>query len=105
MTNQVIPAEAVEAAETAYYETLTELRLQEGGGFKAASQVKRSIRAALEAAAPYMQAGALEAAAAEVDEGVGAHGQEEYADWLRERAAAERGGELSSSSTLGPNDS
>jgi hypothetical protein len=34
---------------------------------------------------------ALEEAAAEVDEGVPAYGQEEYADWLRARAAAVRG--------------
>jgi hypothetical protein len=34
---------------------------------------------------------ALEEAAAEVDQGVPAYGQEEYADWLRARAAAVRG--------------
>lgn len=37
-------------------ETLVGLRLAEGGGFKVASQQRRSIRAALEAAAPFMLA-------------------------------------------------
>lgn len=50
----MIRADAIKAAEAAYRETLTDLRLKEGGGFKAPSQVRRSIRAALEAAAPYM---------------------------------------------------
>lgn len=51
----MIPEAAIKAAESAYYETLTELRLAEGGGFKVSSQVKRSLRAALEAAAPYIE--------------------------------------------------
>jgi hypothetical protein len=49
-----------------------------------------NLRAALEAAAPYIRAQMLEKAAAEVDEGVPAYGQGEYADWLRERAQSER---------------
>lgn len=56
MTNPAIPAEAERAAEAAYSETLAHLRLSEGGGFKVASQVRRSIRAALEAAAPHIRA-------------------------------------------------
>ena len=58
MPNQVIPAEAQRAAEAAYRETLTDLRLAEGGGFKVASQNRRALTAALEAAAPHMLAGA-----------------------------------------------
>ena len=50
----MITAEAKRAAEDAYRETLTDLRLVEGGGFKVVSQVRRSIHAALEAAAPYL---------------------------------------------------
>ncbi|MFB8368541.1 hypothetical protein ACFC25_04165 [Pseudarthrobacter sp. NPDC055928] len=50
--NMNIPSEAKRAAEAAYRETLTGLRLAEGGGFKVPSQVKRSISAALDAAAP-----------------------------------------------------
>lgn len=52
----MIPEAASRAAEHAYRETLTELRLSEGGGFKVSSQVKRSIRAALEAAFPILMA-------------------------------------------------
>lgn len=40
----------VEAAANAYRETITELRLSEGGGFKVASQHRRSLDAALTAA-------------------------------------------------------
>ena len=50
----MIPDAAIAAAERAYRETLTELRLAEGGGFKVASQVRRALHAALEAAAPHM---------------------------------------------------
>lgn len=50
----MIPTEAKRAAEGAYRETLTDLRLAEGGGFNVASQVRRSIHAALEAAAPHL---------------------------------------------------
>lgn len=47
----------------------------------------------LEAAAPYIRAQTLEDAADIVDDGAPAYGQDGYADWLRARAAAERGGE------------
>lgn len=50
----MIPAEARRAAEAAYTEKLVELRLAEGGGFKVASQQRRAIAFALEAAAPLM---------------------------------------------------
>lgn len=50
----MIPEEAFRAAEATYTETLVDLRIAEGGGFKVASQQRRAIRAALEAAAPYM---------------------------------------------------
>lgn len=61
-----ISDEALKAANDAYCETLTELRLAEGGGFKVASQVRRSIRAALEAAAPYIAAEAWDRCAASI---------------------------------------
>jgi len=54
-----IPYEVVEAAKMAYRETLTDLRLAEGGGFKVSSQVDRALLAALEAAAPHLFAPAL----------------------------------------------
>jgi len=59
MTSPVIPDAARLAAEAAYTETIAELRLAEGGGFKVASQQRRAIAAALEAAAPHMEAQAL----------------------------------------------
>jgi len=52
----VIPEAAFRAAEATYMETIVELRLAEGGGFKVASQQRRAIRAALEAAAPHLMA-------------------------------------------------
>jgi hypothetical protein len=52
----VIPDEAVEAAQGKFMEVLADLRLKEGGGFKAASQQRRAIAAALEAAAPHLMA-------------------------------------------------
>lgn len=62
----MISNDATKAAQTAYRETLTELRLTEGGGFNVSSQVRRAIDAALEAAAPYL----VQAAKAEAwDEG------------------------------------
>lgn len=51
-----ISDEAFKAADNAYMETLTDLRLKEGGGFKVGSQNKRALRAAFEAAAPYLMA-------------------------------------------------
>ena len=54
MTKPAIPTEAERAAEAAYSETLAHLRLTEGGGFKVASQVRRSIHSAIQAAAPHM---------------------------------------------------
>lgn len=59
MSSVEIPAEARRAAESAYTEKLVELRLAEGGGFKVASQQRRAIAFALEAAAPYIRAQAL----------------------------------------------
>ena len=58
----MIPVEAVEAvsdeafkaASDTYMEVLTDLRLKEGGGFKVASQNRRALRAAIQAAAPHM---------------------------------------------------
>ena len=52
----MIPEAAFRAAEATYMETIVELRLAEGGGFKVASQQRRAIRAALEAAAPHLMA-------------------------------------------------
>jgi hypothetical protein len=49
-----IPEEAFRAASERYQEVLTRLRLAEGGGFKVASQHRRAITAALEAAAPFI---------------------------------------------------
>lgn len=53
----MIPKEAIKAAEDTYRETLVDLRLTEGGGFKVASQNRRALHAALAAAAPFMPAG------------------------------------------------
>jgi hypothetical protein len=50
-----ISEEAFREAEATYTEKLVELRLAEGGGFKVASQQRRAIRAALEAAAPFLK--------------------------------------------------
>lgn len=50
----MINEEAFRAAESTYMEKIVELRLAEGGGFKVPSQQKRAMRAALEAAAPYI---------------------------------------------------
>jgi hypothetical protein len=50
----MISDEAFKAANDAYTEALVDLRLREGGGFKVVSQQRRALRAALEAAAPYM---------------------------------------------------
>lgn len=50
----VITGAAQRAAEAAYTEKLVELRLAEGGGFKAASQQRRAIASALEAALPHL---------------------------------------------------
>ena len=74
----MIPAEAVEALMDAAHDS----------GFV----LKRSLAHDwLEVAAPHIRAQMLEEVAAEVDEGVPAHGQEQYADWLRSRAESERG--------------
>lgn len=62
----MIPEAAQRAAEAAYTEKLVELRLSEGGGFKAASQQRRAIASALEAAAPHMLAEAWDAVAADI---------------------------------------
>jgi hypothetical protein len=51
---KVIPDEAFHAADATYRDTILELRLAEGGGFKVASQQRRALRAALEAAAPHL---------------------------------------------------
>jgi hypothetical protein len=51
-----IPDEAFRAANERYSEVLTDLRLREGGGFKVASQNRRALLAALEAAAPHLMA-------------------------------------------------
>lgn len=56
-----IPDEALRAADAAYTETLVRLRLAEGGGFKVASQQKRALASALEAAAPHLLAEAFDA--------------------------------------------
>lgn len=79
-----VPDEAIEAAHRAVLEYKST---------RGIDNQRNAMRAALEAAAPYLRAQALEDAAAEVDEGVPAYGQGEYADWLRARAVAERGGE------------
>ena len=54
----VIPDKATKAAQDTFIEVLTDLRLKEGGGFKVASQQRRAIAAALEAAAPHLMAAA-----------------------------------------------
>lgn len=56
----MISDEAFRAANAAYMETLTDLRLSEGGGLKMASRNRRALRAALEAAAPHMLAQAFD---------------------------------------------
>ena len=93
MTNQVIPAEAVEAAAKAEYEH--EFLALEGTWADASKEVRalfrQSATMALEAAAPHIRASALEEAAQVVAEGgVGAYDSTEYADWLHARAQAER---------------
>lgn len=86
----MIPAAAVEAAAKVLWDKEMNAPWSSvADGFKA--PFMRDARAALEAAAPYIRAQALEDAAAEVDEGVPAYGQGEYADWLRAQAASERG--------------
>jgi len=52
----MISKEASEAAHNTYREVLTDLRLTEGAGFKVASQVRRALDAAIEAAAPHLMA-------------------------------------------------
>lgn len=47
-------SERIQAAADAYRETLTELRLREGGGFKVASQNRRALEDALAAAEDVM---------------------------------------------------
>lgn len=97
----MIPAEAVDAALRAW-------------GIRGGLSPEGIVRNILEAAAPYLRAGALEDAAQEFEDGIGvaefdelsrrdgghwAHiedaweHQGPYMDWLRARAAAERGGE------------
>ncbi|KQQ98006.1 hypothetical protein ASF74_14830 [Arthrobacter sp. Leaf145] len=49
-------SDQMSAAENAYRETITELRLAEGGGFKVASQHRRALEAAINAAAPFIAA-------------------------------------------------
>lgn len=51
-----ISSEAAAAGENAYRETIVNLRLEEGGGLKVASQNRRALKAALEAAAPLILA-------------------------------------------------
>ena len=58
----MITDEARRAAQFAYTETLTELRLSEGGGLKVASQHRRALDTALEAAAPHVLAAAWDGA-------------------------------------------
>lgn len=82
MSNQVIPAQAVEAAARALADQSMVRRWDDLAPMVRRIRLKK-MALALEAAAPYMRAQALEDAAAEIDEGVPAYGQGECAAEIR----------------------
>lgn len=98
MTNQVIPAQAVEALAAVLAQEALVSADMDGYGWDAENddpapfmpRARERAHTYLEAAAPYMQAEALEDAAAAIERDEDPRDKLTI-EWMRNRAAAERG--------------